>query len=122
MDSPRERRERAEELLVCSRGVRARESAGRPRPEPECEVRTCFQRDIDRIIHCKSFRRLKHKTQVFLQPEGDHYRTRLTHTLEVAASRAPYPARSCSMRTSPRPSPSATTSDTRPSATRASGR
>ena len=84
MDSPRERRERAEELLVCSRGVRARESAGRPRPEPECEVRTCFQRDIDRIIHCKSFRRLKHKTQVFLQPEGDHYRTRLTHTLEVA--------------------------------------
>ena len=45
MDSPRERRERAEELLVCSRGVRARESAGRPRPEPECEVRTCFQRD-----------------------------------------------------------------------------
>ena len=84
MDSPRERRERAEELLVCSRGVRARESAGRPRPEPECEIRTCFQRDIDRIIHCKSFRRLKHKTQVFLQPEGDHYRTRLTHTLEVA--------------------------------------
>ena len=84
MDSPRERRERAEELLVCSRGVRARESAGRPRPEPECEVRTCFQRDIDRIIHCKSFRRLKHKTQVFLQPEGVHYRTRLTHTLEVA--------------------------------------
>ena len=84
MDSPRERRERAEEMLVCSRGVRARESAGRPRPEPECEVRTCFQRDIDRIIHCKSFRRLKHKTQVFLQPEGDHYRTRLTHTLEVA--------------------------------------
>lgn len=84
MDSPRERRERAEELLVCSRGVRARESAGRPRPEPECEVRTCFQRDIDRIIHCKSFRRLKHKTQVFLQPEGDHYRTRLAHTLEVA--------------------------------------
>ena len=84
MDSPRERRERAEELLVCSRGVRARESAGRPRPEPEREIRTCFQRDIDRIIHCKSFRRLKHKTQVFLQPEGDHYRTRLTHTLEVA--------------------------------------
>lgn len=84
MNCPRETRERAEELLVCSRGVRARSSAGRLRPEPECEVRTCFQRDIDRIIHCKSFRRLKHKTQVFLQPEGDHYRTRLTHTLEVA--------------------------------------
>lgn len=49
-----------------------------------CEIRTCFQRDIDRIIHAKSFRRLMHKTQVFLQPEGDHYRTRMTHTLEVA--------------------------------------
>lgn len=84
MECPRETRERAEELLVCSRGVLAKESTGRPRPESECEVRTCFQRDIDRIIHCKSFRRLKHKTQVFLQPEGDHYRTRLTHTLEVA--------------------------------------
>ena len=84
MSCPRENRERAEELLVCSRGVLARSSAGRLRPEPECELRTCFQRDIDRIIHCKSFRRLKHKTQVFLQPEGDHYRTRHTHTLEVA--------------------------------------
>ncbi|HPE16284.1 MAG TPA: deoxyguanosinetriphosphate triphosphohydrolase, partial [Oscillospiraceae bacterium] len=52
-------------------------------PEPECSVRTCFQRDIDRIVHSKSFRRLKHKTQVFLQPEGDHYRTRMTHTIEV---------------------------------------
>ncbi len=57
---------------------------GRQRPEEECELRTPFQRDRDRIIHCKSFRRLKHKTQVFLAPEGDHYRTRLTHTLEVA--------------------------------------
>ena len=84
MSCPRENRERAEELLVCSRGVLACSSAGRLRPEPECELRTCFQRDIDRITHCKSFRRLKHKTQVFLQPEGDHYRTRLTHTLEVA--------------------------------------
>jgi len=62
------------------------QSTGRPRPEPEREedVRTCFQRDIDRIVHSKSFRRLMHKTQVFLQPEGDHYRTRMTHTLEVA--------------------------------------
>jgi len=59
-------------------------SKGRRRDEPECEIRTCYQRDIDRITHSKSFRRLKHKTQVFLQPEGDHYRTRLTHTLEVA--------------------------------------
>ncbi|MBQ7542821.1 MAG: deoxyguanosinetriphosphate triphosphohydrolase [Clostridia bacterium] len=60
------------------------ESRGRLKPEPECPVRTAFQRDRDRIIHCNSFRRLKHKTQVFLSPEGDHYRTRLTHTLEVA--------------------------------------
>lgn len=59
-------------------------SRGREIPENECEFRTPFQRDRDRVIHCKSFRRLKHKTQVFLSPEGDHYRTRLTHTLEVA--------------------------------------
>ena len=58
-------------------------SKGRERPEEECDLRTCFQRDTDRIIHSKAFRRLKHKTQVFLQPEGDHYRTRMTHTLEV---------------------------------------
>ncbi len=59
-------------------------SKGRDMPEKECDVRTIYQRDRDRIVHCKSFRRLKHKTQVFLAPEGDHYRTRLTHTLEVA--------------------------------------
>jgi len=59
-------------------------SRGRERPEEESDIRTVYQRDRDRIIHCKSFRRLKHKTQVFLSPYGDHYRTRLTHTLEVA--------------------------------------
>ena len=64
----------------------ADQSKGRPRFEPDREedVRTCYQRDIDRIVHSKAFRRLMHKTQVFLQPEGDHYRTRMTHTLEVA--------------------------------------
>ena len=59
-------------------------SKGRERKEEECDVRTVFQRDRDRILHCKSFRRLKQKTQVFLLPHGDHYRTRLTHTLEVS--------------------------------------
>ena len=60
------------------------ESKGRRVDEPECDIRTAFQRDRDRIIHSQSFRRLKHKTQVFLSPTGDHYRTRLTHTLEVS--------------------------------------
>ena len=60
------------------------DSKGREREEEPCPVRTCFQRDTDRIVHCKAFRRLKQKTQVFLQPEGDHYRTRMTHTLEVS--------------------------------------
>lgn len=83
MFCPRIEREMAERSLICSYGVRAEESKGRLTPEPECNIRTCFQRDVDRITHSKSFRRLKHKTQVFLQPVGDHYRTRLTHTLEV---------------------------------------
>ena len=62
----------------------SRDSRGRDIPEPPCDIRPVYQRDRDRILHCKSFRRLKHKTQVFLTPRGDHYRTRLTHTLEVA--------------------------------------
>jgi len=64
--------------------AKAVESVGRPEPEEEDAVRTCYQRDRDRVLHSKSFRRLKHKTQVFIDPAGDHYRTRLTHTLEVA--------------------------------------
>ena len=83
MSCPREEREALERVMISSWGVRAEDSLGRLVPEEECRVRTCFQRDVDRITHSKSFRRLKHKTQVFLQPEGDHYRTRLTHTLEV---------------------------------------
>ena len=62
----------------------SRNSRGREKDEAECDIRPVYQRDRDRILHCKSFRRLKHKTQVFLTPQGDHYRTRLTHTLEVA--------------------------------------
>ena len=80
----RERSEGLERQLLGPYACLAERSLGRERPEEECPIRTCFQRDIDRIIHSKAFRRLKHKTQVFLQPEGDHYRTRMTHTLEVA--------------------------------------
>ena len=79
----REQIEAQEEQALCERACLAMNSKGRQRAEEESEVRTCFQRDVDRIVYCKAFRRLKHKTQVFLQPEGDHYRTRMTHTLEV---------------------------------------
>ena len=80
----RERLEQEEALLLAPYAAHAADSRGRAVPLPPDELRTDFQRDRDRIIHCKSFRRLKFKTQVFLSPEGDHYRTRLTHTLEVA--------------------------------------
>ena len=82
----REELERLEHKRLNPLAAFADKSKGRPRyEEPRQEdVRTCYQRDIDRIVHSKSFRRLMHKTQVFLQPEGDHYRTRMTHTLEVA--------------------------------------
>ena len=81
----REELERLEHKRLNPLAAFADQSKGRPREEAEREhdVRTCYQRDTDRIVHCKAFRRLMHKTQVFLQPEGDHYRTRLTHTLEV---------------------------------------
>ena len=84
MSCPREERQQLEHYLIGPYGQLSENSRGRSTPEEECSVRTCFQRDVDRITHSKSFRRLKHKTQVFLQPEGDHYRTRLTHTLEVS--------------------------------------
>jgi dGTPase len=74
----------AEDVLLGPLAVRSAASSGRPHVEPEeCSLRSPFQRDRDRIVHCKAFRRLKHKTQVFIAPEGDHYRTRLTHTLEA---------------------------------------
>ena len=78
----RERIQRFEEDRLSALGTRSY-PALRERPEEDSDHRTPFQRDRDRIVHCKAFRRLKHKTQVFISPEGDHYRTRLTHTLET---------------------------------------
>ena len=80
----REQTEDIERTILHPKACLSSRSRGRLRPEKEGEIRTCFQRDRDRIIHSKSFRRLKHKTQVFLAPRGDHYRTRLTHVLEVS--------------------------------------
>jgi len=80
----REQLEARERELLAPQAAKSADSRGRLRPEREDDVRPAFQRDRDRIIHCKAFRRLKHKTQVFFAPTGDHYRTRLTHTLEVS--------------------------------------
>lgn len=80
----RESTEQWEETYLSPYAALSRNSKGRDREEEPCDIRPDYQRDRDRIIHCKAFRRLKHKTQVFLAPEGDHYRTRLTHTLEVS--------------------------------------
>ncbi|QBE98851.1 deoxyguanosinetriphosphate triphosphohydrolase [Blautia producta] len=80
----REEMEQREMELLSPYAAHSRDSRGRDRYEEECDIRTVYQRDRDRILHCKSFRRLKDKTQVFLAPQGDHYRNRLTHTLEVS--------------------------------------
>ena len=80
----REELESREETYLSSFATLSKNTRGRGREEQECDIRPAFQRDRDRILHCKAFRRLKQKTQVFLLPKGDHYRTRLTHTLEVS--------------------------------------
>jgi dGTPase len=80
----REELEHREREILAPQAAKSGDSRGRLRPEAEDPIRPAFQRDRDRIIHCKAFRRLKHKTQVFFAPAGDHYRTRLTHTLEVS--------------------------------------
>ena len=80
----REQLEEREIKYLSPYATLSRNTKGRMRDEPQCDIRPVFQRDRDRILHCKSFRRLKQKTQVFLLPSGDHYRTRLTHTLEVS--------------------------------------
>ena len=83
-ENPRQYYERLEAETLSPYATLSKNTRGRVTPIEPCQIRTEFIRDRDRILHSKSFRRLKHKTQVFLSPQGDHYRTRLTHTLEVS--------------------------------------
>ena len=110
----REELEQREREILAPEAARSADSRGRLRPEPEDPIRPAFQRDRDRVIHCKAFRRLKHKTQVFFAPAGDHYRTRLTHTLEVSQiARSIAPARSRGKsHASPTSLPTSTTTST----------
>jgi dGTPase len=80
----RQQLEQREREILAAQAAKSADTRGRLRSEAEDPIRPAFQRDRDRVIHCKAFRRLKHKTQVFFAPTGDHYRTRLTHTLEVS--------------------------------------
>lgn len=82
--TPKQRQIEWENLMLAPYAAHSDQSRGREKPIAECLIRTEYQRDRDRIVHCKSFRRMKHKTQVFLMPDNDHFRTRLTHTLEVS--------------------------------------
>ena len=98
----REKLEQDEKARLSPHAKLSSETKGRKLKERECEIRPAFQHDRDSILHSKSFRRLKHKTQVFLAPTGDHYRTRLTHTLEVSQIARTIAKSLRLMRTSPR--------------------
>ena len=105
----RDEREQLEHELLASEATKADESDGRAEDEEPDEFRTAFERDRDRIVHTKAFRRLKHKTQVFLNPDGDHFVTRMTHTIQVNQVGRAMARPSASTRISPRRSASAMT-------------